>query len=895
MPRSADAKPKIHVIGDAGTDTLVVPSASASDPPVELDLPAGASFVRQMLATLLAKEYDVPEPTGSPIAMHALPRKTAALKGYQNTSRIATYEKPDQKAPAVLKAKMPALDQGGRSLVVAHHAGASWEKESAGVCGRLVKQFAMAKGAGTAAWPPLGFPRVLVNLSSGLPLPNLDIQRDKDKPFASELWNDLFEARSHVGIVMSMSMLRAEGAVVARRLSFEHLVEDFCSELHLFPRLSLLARFRHLFVRVGMIAVVHIEHAPDAVTNDRFTGEVYFSPYARDHLHRDQEQEGSTLGRNTTLIAALARALLDVESCAEREEDSIDAHNATAQKQAKTPLRRLLRCASERALLAMKTMDDTGYHHEQGWSGMDVIKHAALSAVSAVSQNVDAPGYKSWTDPMKAFGWRPIPAHLLARLPPRAARTSEPWHILNDVLLESPVHRINVAIAIVMAGHGNVLNRRWKQQRQPDGTDEEIWNLLARVEYWNPNDRAPDFVTLQEGYEPAMPGWVGDTPPSTASIIGNLDEEFELSVPVMQFNKHNLVERDEIESLRSIENLLRLHRAQAAKKVERKEKEKPKPISIAVFGPPGTGKSFAVKQLARAVGDEIKLPPMEFNVAQFANVTAFHDALTKVADKADVPDTTPLVFFDEFDCALDGAELGWLKYFLAPMQDGKLKDGVREIGPAIFVFAGGVHPSFGRFDPRTDSAYDNLRESEEYQQRLKKFSGQKGPDFISRLRGHIDVLPINDDAGRPKHFIRRAMQLRSFLELGDHVDARTKLARINDALVYAFLTADRYRHGVRSMQAILEMCSPIHKRIEIASLPSRAQLEMHVDATEFMVRVHRGRARREARHEPFATRELDWAMRVAHENVADAITVRPTKKKPYEELRKALDGARGRK
>jgi hypothetical protein len=69
------------------------------------------------------------------------------------------------------------------------------------------------------------------------------------------------------------------------------------------------------------------------------------------------------------------------------------------------------------------------------------------------------------------------------------------------------------------------------------------------------------------------------------------------------------------------------------------------------------------------------------------------------------------------------------------------------------------------------------------------------------------------------------------------------LAQIDDAIVYALLTVDRYRHGVRSMQAIVEMCMPIYGRIEIASLPSRAQLKMHVDAEEFLMRVHRGRAR----------------------------------------------------
>jgi hypothetical protein len=56
------------------------------------------------------------------------------------------------------------------------------------------------------------------------------------------------------------------------------------------------------------------------------------------------------------------------------------------------------------------------------------------------------------------------------------------------------------------------------------------------------------------------------------------------------------------------------------------------------------------------------------------------DALDKVKSASHKGDM-PLVFFDEFDCALEGKQLGWLKYFLAPMQDGLFykysKDGRR--------------------------------------------------------------------------------------------------------------------------------------------------------------------------------------------------------------------------
>ncbi len=58
-----------------------------------------------------------------------------------------------------------------------------------------------------------------------------------------------------------------------------------------------------------------------------------------------------------------------------------------------------------------------------------------------------------------------------------------------------------------------------------------------------------------------------------------------------------------------------------------------------------------------------------------------------------------LVFWDEFDTPLGGQPLGWLRHFLAPMADGRFREGAgfHPLGRAIFVFAGGTSPSFDAF------------------------------------------------------------------------------------------------------------------------------------------------------------------------------------------------------
>lgn len=882
-------KRKIYVIGDAGQDAFTGVWGLEN-------LPSGVPFVRCVLEEVLGAYFHVVPLVKSVsdvgddkrFLLQALERKEAQLQPYEKKNeegnpndRVKSTIETDKEARKVRISKYDIgeasrhaspryclvdeqlrFDQG--DLLVAHHAGSAWSEQALARCQEWIETM-LPEGSGAKSTPSSssqmirpGFPRVLVNLSSNLPAVNSrGGVGENGLPFESALWNTLYKKREHVGIVTCMSTLRKDGAVISRRLSFEQTVEDFCSELHRFPSLSYLGHFAHLFVRIGMIGIVHIENVVNNVHNCKFTGEICFSPYAKQGLHRNEDDGGFTIGRNTLLVAALARALVWAQEV---------GRNASVDED-------IFRRAGERALWAMRTVDDTGYEHESGETAEHMVRKSVKSAQDVINIPwsellVSSSANKGDLEDLPIYGLRSLPAHLLVPMPPRVVTTSQPWHILDDVLIEAPVHRINVAMAIVMAGHGKVLNRRWSSETRSESEfAQRIWELLTRVEYWNPEDRAPDFVTLQEGCEPVMPRSSDPKPRTTKPIIGGLDRSFGIDVPIMKFGSLNLIERDEIESLRSIANLLRLHRRQSGERLA--QDKVPGPISIAVFGAPGTGKSFAVKQLATEVGSEEELPRLEFNVAQFSGMNDLNDALREVKDKIDLGKqkylATPLVFFDEFDCALGDVELGWLKYFLSPMQDGKVKvrrghqgyqqeyqqEKYEDIGPAIFVFAGGLHYKFGSFDPRTDSAYDNQRNSEEYQSRLKRFAGQKGPDFISRLRGHIDILPINDLPGHSKHFIRRAMQLRSFLVKNTLVEAkgpRAEEAKIDTAVVYALLTTDLFYHGVRSMQAIVEMCTPIHGRIEIASLPSRVQLGMHVDATEFMTRVHRGRVRKRAEY-----------------------------------------------
>ncbi len=290
-------------------------------------------------------------------------------------------------------------------------------------------------------------------------------------------------------------------------------------------------------------------------------------------------------------------------------------------------------------------------------------------------------------------------------------------------------------------------------------------------------------------------------------------------VPLGRFGALLTVDRQEIESFRSLRGSVGEYCHQANPR---------RPLSIAVFGTPGSGKSFGVTEVARSLLPG-QIEKLEFNLSQFDSPHQLLDAFHRVRDLA-LSGRIPLVFWDEFDTALDNQPLGWLRHFLAPMQDGVFQEGqiLHPLGRAIFVFAGGTSESMTTFDRGMADPF---------------FRASKGPDFVSRLKGYVDIVGPNAKGGDHDadryYIIRRAILLRQLLQrnAGQIFVWRDGIQspQIDSGVLRAFLTIPAYKHGARSMESIVTTSTLAGKsHFERSALPTEMQLNLHVDGSQFL-------------------------------------------------------------
>ncbi|MCD0458165.1 AAA family ATPase [Roseiconus lacunae] len=664
--------------------------------------------------------------------------------------------------------------------------------------------------------------------------PNLDnlFGREGSKTLYDQLYSNSF-LRDRTNIAISIDTLYASGINVSSSLSWERTAQDVVAAIHTHPILKKLAHFRSLIVRIGVTGALH---SFGLGKNNRH--QIYYIPELHDASF-PLGKFGTMFGFNSILAASIVSELSLLH---------------------RSPALGFDDCLGKAGLASVQRnyrMLRDGFGNADGFdygTAIDVFFHPPsvfrpLSIRGLVSQS-------RHNSPVVAKSL--VPSH-----------RSNDWSIVNEA---SEFSMATVAKSVVLDGPEVALNQPrferatrflWEFSKYHldfqtsvryavDADQKKSWfeksvsKAIASLHFSQDEDAeigseailtriigsVREQLDAENAFEKRASGdravdllldrlrYFADTDASMPSV----DDNPAVQTPVAVIGDMILVDRQAIESFRNVANLVRTH-IEAVK-----SGRSSRPLSIAVFGPPGSGKSFGIKQVIKSIKDVGRaVEELEYNVSQFTSSSDVEQALQAVSQST--RKNLAVAFFDEFDASFKTQELGWLKMFLGPMEDGKWGTGSSKVAfeEAIFVFAGGTSSTYLDFCREDPSITDIQR---------AKFSEAKGPDFVSRLRGHVDTLGVNPSGISDEAFLlRRAIQLRANLGKLQLINDDGK-ARIDGQMLDAILNVPYYKHGGRSLRAILDM-SYGPRGVSKSSMPSIRQLNMHVDGKRFQDIVNR--------------------------------------------------------
>ncbi len=401
-----------------------------------------------------------------------------------------------------------------------------------------------------------------------------------------------------------------------------------------------------------------------------------------------------------------------------------------------------------------------------------------------------------------------------ASLPHTAATGGSEW--IDDH--RTTEQRIPFAIRQAMRTVLGALRSGWTDRKGEVGLPPELFTCAAVREERIASidigdlDSVPSLLHLAtHAYPGTLDAWaVNYVRTGETGLLG--------AAPLVEFGALLLADRGEIEQYRDVRDKVLRYVA----------KPGDKPLSIGVFGPPGSGKTFGVEQMKDALGDAVIWMPK--NIGSYRSEAELLNVWQAIRDE-NLRGHLPFVLLDEFDSMLYGVPYGWFQHYLQPTNEGKFDDGTSEhpLGHGIFVFTGGTCHSYAEFRRKSRGGEPVDRAAEDLARERKM------PDMARRLQEHIDVKGISYRPGDANnlHLVRRAIVLRKEF-IGKDPKNRMKPVDIELDLLAALLHLPEYHNGTSSMCKLVGGWKRSRDgRFTKATMPEDSTLENFLDPVKF--------------------------------------------------------------
>lgn len=256
------------------------------------------------------------------------------------------------------------------------------------------------------------------------------------------------------------------------------------------------------------------------------------------------------------------------------------------------------------------------------------------------------------------------------------------------------------------------------------------------------------------------------------------------------------------------------------------KKKSDRPLNILLAAPPGSGKSFLIKQIIKSIKTPEQKAFEEVYVPALDNVDELYAIFQRV-QSLNLEGKLPFVFFDEIDAQIASEHI--YAKFLAPMWDGTFYIGKEKfyLGKCVLFFAGSTL-SVEEDSERILSSTPRLAYRDYLAKWLEAFKaaldekeakGNKTPDFVDRI-DHILRIPPMHQALLGDDLILEHEDLACLLISKHFPTVKQVEKRALQAIVRLLATATSRRSAEKAVFAST-LCEPQIEIFSFECLPRR--------------------------------------------------------------------------